>query len=483
MQTINAKLTTINYDSIIEKGIVFLLIFTPLAIGTVEDWSVAIMEIASFIIFGAWLLKSLTCEQTVPELKDQVVKFANRRLLISFVIVICIIIFQVIPLPRTLLSMLSPKTSSLYHAFIDEPGTWRPISIYPHASIDQLIRLLAYAAVFIVIVYHYNDEDKIKRLFRTVIYMGCFLAALAAFQKMFGNGKLLWVITMKPGLASFGPYINKNHFAGYMEMAGPIALAYCLYAASKIKEPSEGRESSRIKKLLSYLDNKKITTVSFAIIGVIIITGSLFITLSRGAIIGYVLSMLLFIWLCRMRRSLRKRTSFLVLMGGIVGLAVVVAGWNMVQTRFEKAPQEGAARIEVWQDSISLIRNYPILGTGLGTFDRIYPLYQTKYPDMYFEHPENEYIEFLTETGLIGFGSFFALVIVYFSSVLRKWRERHNTFVVSMTVGGISSCAAIMIHGLTDFNMRIPANAMLLTVIAAATYTGVFKVRSARENK
>ncbi len=481
MQTINSKLKTINYDSIIEKGIVFLLIFTPLAIGTVQDWSAAIMEIVSFLIFAAWLLKNLTCESSAKDFPDQAVESANKKLFISFSLILCIIVFQILPLPSQILSVLSPKNSFLYQTLIDDQA-WRTISICPNATFDQMMKVMSYAAVFFVIIHHYNNEEKMKGLFRALIYIGCSLAFLAVVQKVAGNGKILWLVKIQPDWKPFGPYINKNHFAGYMEMTAPIALSYCLYLLSKVKKATDAQGSSKVKTLLMYLDNKKISSVSLAMTGVLIITGALFMTFSRGAIIGYILSMMLFILLSRSRRSLRKKTGFLVLIGAIVGLAAIASGWSMLQERFELAAQHGTTRIDTWHDSISLLKDYSFVGTGFGTFDRIYPLYQSKYPHLYFEHPENEYLEILVETGIVGFAAFWGLVIVYFSSVLKRWRERHNAFVVAITVGGISSCAAIMIHGLTDFNMRIPANAMLLTVIAAATYAAVFKVHNVRNN-
>jgi O-antigen ligase len=98
-----------------------------------------------------------------------------------------------------------------------------------------------------------------------------------------------------------------------------------------------------------------------------------------------------------------------------------------------------------------------------------------------FEHAENDYIEILTDTGFTGFALIAGMICAYFYSVMKGWRIRHNNFVKCIVAGGISSCMAIVVHSLTDFNMRIPANAMLLTIIAAITYSVVFHV-SERNN-
>lgn len=470
-------MSSLFFDKIIERGILFLLIFTPLAQGAVHDWSIAVMELVSFGIFFAWVLRSLVSTAEIERKGWQAASEPLRKMLLSAGLLACIALLQLVPLPLSLLGLISPKTLALYQKLGNvSDGTWGTISVYPHATVNELLRISSYVAVFVVVIGHYRTEEKIKSLFRTVIAMGVFLAVLAVIQKLFGNGKLLWVMNLEPGWNYFGPYINRNHFAGYMEMAAPIGLGYYLYTASLLK----GRRSgvSRLRQLLSIIDNTKLPTVSTTLAGVLVMTCGLFMTLSRGGIIGFAVSMTVFVALARSRRSLMKRKAFLSLAGSIIALTVVAAGWSMLEARFEKSRSDGTTRFNIWQDSFQVIMDYPLLGSGLGTFNHIYPAYQTRYPHLAFEHPENEYIEIVTDSGLIGLTGVLGLLLVFFSSVTRQWRERHNPFVVSMAPAGIASCTAMVVHGMTDFNMRIPANAMLVAVIAAATFAAVFNVES-----
>ncbi len=476
------KSRTFNYDSAIERGITFLLIFTPLALGSVQAWSAAIMEITALLVFSLWLVKRIS--GPAPAMGWSAPGFQRPPvMLFAFPLVLLgVALFQVLPLPGPMLSVLSPRTAALYRSFLDNPDvTWRTVSVHPAATVQAVFRALSYGMVFIVIASHYDREARIRRLFQTVILMGCFLAIVAVAMKIAGNGRLFWVFTMPGGTSFFGPYINKNHFAGYMEMAVPVGLGSYLYTVSRMRGKSDRAGMPLQKKVAAFLDDEKLMPLSLGLVCVIIMTGALFLTLSRGGIAAFLASLIFFAWLARSRRSLRKKWNYVLLMGVVMALAVVMAAWTMIEARMETVAQQSVTRTDTWQDSIPIVRDFPLLGTGLGTFPDIFPLYQSKHSLLFFEHAENDYIELLTDTGVAGFAALLALVAVFSYAVYKRWRERHNPYVVCAAAGGMASCVAITVHSLTDFNMHVPANAMLLTIIAAATYAAVFNVKSGRQ--
>src|SRR4030067_1666717 len=152
------------FDAVIEKGIAFILIFTPLAIGTVQQWSIAIMEIASFIILCAWILK-MASDGKVVVLKTPLFGILAALFLL--------IVFQILPLPERLMAFLSPSANNMYSAFLGDDVTMsRTISIYSGATREELFKLLSYVAVFIVVVNHFRTKVQISRVVLTIIYMG-----------------------------------------------------------------------------------------------------------------------------------------------------------------------------------------------------------------------------------------------------------------------------------------------------------------------
>ena len=470
-------------DRVIERGILFLLIFTPFAFGAVQDWSIAVMEIAAFLVLGAWLIEYRDMPSSAGS-RPLLARRPAQALAACGAVFLGIAVLQIVPMPREMLVVFSPRTADIRQTFLDTgQTTWHAISVTPRATLSGIVLFLSYAAVFFVVLQHYRTEERIRRLVRAIIIIGCSLASIGVLTRVFGNGNVLWLFPVRNGGNAMGPFINRNHFAGYMEMVIPIAMSYYLYTAGKLNLETGGEKASRLRQAFAFLDNRKFKSLSQGMAAVLLLTGGLFISLSRGGILGYAISMGVFAWMVRSRRSLRKRAPFMVLLGGVVALAVIASGWSLFEARFEVAVREKVVRTNTWLDSLSLSRDYPIFGSGWGSFDRAFPAYQSSQPDLRFEHAENEYVEVLAESGWTGLIALFGALASFSVIVLRRWRDRHDPFVVSLTIGGISAFTAIAVHSILDFNMRVPANALLMTVVLALICAALFKMPSRRTKK
>ena len=460
-------------DSIIEKGILFLLIFTPLAFGAVQDWAAAVMELVAFLVLAAWLLKA--------GVRGQGETVQDTRLLTLFGIIVLVILLQLIPLPQELLRKLTPSTADIYSDFShDSPGTWRSISLYPWATQQYLLKLLAYVAVFFVIINHYRDRERVERLVRSILFLAFSLVVFAFLQKATWNGRIFWLYPIEAhaeserNFAIWGPFINRNHFAGYLEMVIPLGLAMVLYHAS---ETDRFLDRSWTGRLASFISSRRFASLGLWGTMSLVMAGALFMTLSRGGIIAFLLSMTALFLLARMRRGLKKRIGPLAFIGLALLLMIMTAGWDKIEERFEQLGEEQhLRRAEVWKDSLQIVKDFPLLGTGFGTFGNIYPKYQTHSSTALYDHAHNDYVEMLTDMGLLGFAAFGALCTGFVILVFRQWLSRHRAYVKAMGAGGMASCGAMFIHGMTDFNLHIPSNAMLLTVVAGITWTTVFNV-------
>lgn len=459
------------FDAVIEKGIVFLLIFTPLAFGSVQQWAVSVMETSSFIVFGAWLLKQSASRKFEFYLTP----------ILYFVFALAVVaVIQIIPLPPRLLGIVSSSTMRVYRAFFDDNGTvWRTISIAPQSTMDELWKLLSYAAVFTVIINHWKTRAQAAKTYRLIVWIGLFIAVFAVAQKMTWNGRLYWIYPVRSGLTStlshiWGPYINRNHFAGYMELAVPLALGLLLYRLMDVKM-LPGLPFKR--RLVVYANNNAIVPMISLSVSALVMAGVMFMTLSRGGAIGLAAGVIVFMFMSLKSRSLKKKAGLLAMLGAALLLVIVMLSWSRLENRFSDiADEEKTARIDLWADSVNMAMDFPVLGTGLGTFKLAYPSYQTKHSALFFDHMENDFLGVLTETGAVGAVAAVGIIFFFFYPVVQVWRVRRNTFVKCMAAAGVASCAALFAHSFTDFNMRIPANAMLITVIAAVTYATVFNV-------
>jgi O-antigen ligase len=144
-----------------------------------------------------------------------------------------------------------------------------------------------------------------------------------------------------------------------------------------------------------------------------------------------------------------------------IGLNPVIKGFSEVSKDLEK---EGA-RTRVWQDTCNLIKDYPTLGTGLGTYEYAYPKYKTISRQVLYDHTHNDYLELMSDTGITGVFIVIAGAAYYLFMVTRLWFQRRNSFVRSITIGCLGGITYIILHSLTDFNLHIPANALHLSII------------------
>jgi O-antigen ligase len=464
-------------DAGIETGIRFLLLFTPLAFATVQEWSAAVMEIAAFLVLGLWLVRVSRQDRALVR---------DRRIIIALAVFTGVVLLQLVPLPEPVLRALSPPADAAHRQFGGSaPGAWNRISIHPWATGQDLLKLLAYASVFIVIINHVREREQADRLFRTIVVVGFLLLVIALAQKAAWNGRIFGIYPVEAhdesvrNFAIWGPFVNRNHFAGYLAMIVPLGAALLLYRAAR---SGPAPDSSWAARLAVFFSSSGFSAMGGWGMLSLMMTAAVFATLSRGGIIALVCSLAVLLLLAGRRLKLRPVLAPLAVVGLLLLVMLLTAGWDRIAERFEQlAEEQNLRRAAVWSDSLRMFGDFPLLGTGWGTFGSIYARYQTHSATAFYDHAHNDYVELLTDAGLIGFAAAAGLAGTYLVLVIRQWRARRRTYVKALGAGGIASCSAMLVHGMTDFTFHIPANALLLTVIAGLTYAVVFNVGRGEE--
>jgi O-antigen ligase len=461
----NAPIVHTYVRGFIDYGILFLLIFTPLFFGSVEPWSAAIMELAAFLIFGAWIMKGIT---------EGNIEFNSAPFIVSAAVLMVLILFQLLPLPPKIFELISPEAVKIHQMTNNgNSDEWRSISLYGEGTLDEFLKYLSYLALFIVVVNHYRTKEQVQRTCVTITVMGAFVTVMAVVQRL-SSLNFYYIFFSARHMPTWGPYINHNHFAGYLEMVVPIGLGLLTYRVSRLPE---GRHKSLIEHVAIIVGVERFFLLVLLLISCFFMISAVVVSLSRGGIAGLVAGLLSFFILMNSRQLLRRRSRVVVITSVIVLLLGTMAAWDRISGRLHQMEDmDNIKRLNIWSDSINVIKDFPIAGTGLGTFARIYPRYQSRYPDMRFDHAENDYIEAAVELGLPGFLLVLFTMIAYCRAVFSQWRKRHNTFIKCIAAGGLASFIALAIHGFTDFNLHIPANALLLTIIAGLTFAAVKNV-------
>jgi O-antigen ligase len=274
---------------------------------------------------------------------------------------------------------------------------------------------------------------------------GFAVSVFGILQHLTFNGKLYWFREMHYGGIPFGPYVNRNHFAGFAELFIPMALVPLMLG--KVR-----RERWLIVGL-------------FAVVSI----GSLFLAASRGGIVSLAVEVVVVVMWMSLRRVGPKQ-----MLGGAAVLiaALLMVSWlgvKEIAQRFSgmKAMEVSSGkRASMRRDTWRIFVDHPWMGTGLGTLQIVFPPYETLYDGRIVNHAHNDYLEALAETGIAG-GLCCALylgLLLFHSS--RQLSGGNGSFAAVLNLSGLVACSGFLVHSLVDFNLRIPANAQLFFLVA-----------------
>lgn len=394
--------------SVVRVGICVLLAFSVLAFGAVEEWAQAVIEV------GFSLLLVYFAIYTYVQKRDQV-------------------FFSPLLLPLGAFAVLVTVQLALHKTF----------SVYDTRI--QLQLLLTYLILIFLLSQAYQRVSQWKNFIWFLMSMGFFVSIFGILQHLTFNGKLYWARVMHYGGYPFGPYVNRNHFAGFAELLIPIAL---------------------VPLVLGKVRRERLVLVGlFALVPSV----ALMLSASRGGIISFAVEMTILFLLLMIRRIRSKY----VLLGGLVVLtAVMVVSWIGVQEvlqRFSAMRTSDVStdkRASMRRDTYRIFLEHPVLGTGLGTLPLVFPAYDSLYDAKFVNHSHNDYLETLSDTGILGGLCCAWFLGVLFIQALRGMADLGGSFAAALNLSGLVGCCGLLVHSLVDFNLHIPANALLFFVAA-----------------
>jgi O-antigen ligase len=414
----------------IEFFLLFIIIFTPLFYGAVDNLPLSSAQLLSFTLFFLFYIqnKSFSLKVIYPSCSYLIIIF------------LFIVILQLLPLPNALLKVISPKTHYLYERYLTDLEFLRlhSLSFYSLLTKEELIKFISFLIVFFVPLNAFTEKKQFKRAFFTIIFLGLALAFYGVAKKYFILGK-----TATESFSTFG---NRNHYAGYMVMVAPLAISYAVYCENKFKR------------------------LIFGFIGAIICT-SVFLSLSRAGSLSLVLSLLIMA-LIMISQGRTKNTYWII--GISVVLAVLltsIAGVSPIGERFKQFWQGLFDRWQVARDSLAMIKDFPIFGIGWGNFRYVFTLYQKfSISPNYYKYLHNDHLQLVVETGLIGAALYFGFLFKIFWEIFSELKKRRDYFTKSVVLGGLCGLIGVIFHSFFDFNFHIPAISFLFWFILGLIY-------------
>jgi O-antigen ligase len=421
-------------DKAIAIGLVLVIVFTALAHGVVEPWSFFLLELITVVLVMMWVFKALLDKDLT-----------------------LVIPTTVWPLAALILFGLAQSV-----AWTDAAGNRQSLSFDVEATRGTVIVLCSLLALSLLAANFLTGARRLRATTKFLIFFGTAIGVFGLIQHFSGSTSVYW---LRPANESpFGPFFNRDHFAGYMELfiALPVALIVTGYVRG---------------------EERMIYGVATMLMGVAAI-----FTLSRAGMISILAEM---IFLAAMgirhyqitrpnRQQVKARMVASVAAVGVI-LAAIVAGviWigaepiiNRIVTGdpnssdLSKAQTFYSIRGALWEETWPTFRHNPLTGVGLGAFETAYPMY-ARYNGMQgiLAQAHNDYLQVLIDAGVIGAALTLWFLIILFREIARGVRSP-NPLMAAIAIGGGAGLFGLLVHSFFDFNLHLPSHAALFLFLS-----------------
>jgi O-antigen ligase len=409
------------------------VVTTTLAFGTVHAWALGIFQLSAAAVVVLWVMDAW---------RTGTLRVSRNLLQLPLVGLIAVGVVQL------------SAAAALTHD--------------PHSTRYALVQLSSLFVYFAAALAFVDSPRRLRVVVRTVIIFG-FLLALYGLMQHFVNPATIFFVREPKQAAPFGPYINRHHFAGYMELT--LALPLGLILAGAVER----------ERVILYAFVSAIMAIA------------LVMTNSRGGMLSLLAEVF---FLTLVAASVRRRgrreeraeegrgarvralaarlglgfAMVLAVLAGVLYFGGEEAITRMLGTVNAEDPTTGRAHF--WQATWRMIQDRPLLGAGLGAFSAVYPQYDTANGLYRLEQAHNDYLQLLSDAGVVGF----ILGLVFVVALLRMAVTRMQSpdkFRRGVALGALAGCAGVLVHSFFDFTLHTTANALLFLLLAAlATVNG-----------
>jgi O-antigen ligase len=389
-------------------GICALVVFGVASHGAVEDWARAILETGAGLLFLAWAVWLYFHQEEQP--------------------------------------VLSPLLPPLAAFALVVAGQWffRCTASGYSTRVEFLLVLADLLLLFLAVQAFRTLQDWRGFVWFGMVF-GFVVSLFAILQNLSSNGKLYWFREIRAGVLPFGPYVNRNHFAGFVELILPLSLVPIVM----------GRVRQQRRAVVGLL--------------AVLPIAALFVSASRGGIVSFLVQVTLLLYLLLRRRRIGKR---LLAVAAVLLVALVMVSWLGVGlllerlSSFQSLEVTGGKRAAMRHGAWHIFLDHPLGGTGLATLQIVYPAYETLYDGKVVNHTHNDYLEALAETGVLGGLCCGWFIGVFLWESRKRFHDDKHSFAGTLRLSGFVASSGFLVHSLVDFNLHIPANALLFFLMA-----------------
>jgi O-antigen ligase len=358
---------------------------------------------------------------------------------------------QIVPLPFAIVRMVSPMRAELA-AHLGN-SAWVPISAFPAVTLGGWMRISGCLLAFLVIrelAWRFAGERSPWILVWPLVAVAALEAALPLMQ-----------FYAAPGDSAHGTFRNRDHFAFFMEIALPFPVMY----AWSVWRRQRSHLASSFKPAL-------LACAALGAAGLLL--GAVLTSLSRMGLIASLFGLAVL----GAGFMLRRRWILMVPVAAVVAMLVLapralILRFADLSTADRVASQD---RIKVWRETLPMISRYWITGSGLDTFEFVFPRYKRHAATTVDNATHNDYLQYISELGIIGSTAVLFLLVGVLVSV-KAALHHADAQGRALAIASLGSVAALLLHSTVDFNTYVPVNAFACAWICAVAVSSVFSVR------
>lgn len=444
------------------KGSIFfvlcvMLIFATVAYGAVDAWAMAALSVFSGAVVLLWLTDSFIGKEF---------RFSPNRLQFPLIALILIGFVQLLPLRGA----VAPDLLSL-------PAT-RSLSLDPYATRFFIILLTVNLVFFAAALVFINTQKRMRLMVFTIIIFGSLMAFFGVIQSLTNsNPNSILGMRENRGAFPFATFINRHHFAAFMNMIIGLTLGLLFGNATK-------------------KDKRLLLVIALVLMGIaLIFTGSRGAMLSLFGVVGFVV----LINLLKKNtddefdeKPVAFRRKFILIGSGLALILVLfssvllLGGDNSSLIRgigLSNESDTGNGRAHFWYVALQIILHNPILGAGLDAFGIAFSRYDTWNGSLRVEQAHNEYLQILADAGIFGFLCVAAFIYFLFKQGLRIVAGSVDSFRQSVAVGALAGCFGILLHSFFDFPLRTSSNGLFFLMLAALATVSIPDTESSQKRR
>lgn len=442
-----------------------VILWAPFPLGSNRAWAWGLLEAGIFTAGMLWLVAWMRGEVR----SHGVLRHAWPAQAVLAAWLGYLALFWV-PLPVGWVQALSPAAAELHRltaTYATDGGAYATLSVEPHASFAFWLKSCAYAVAFLLAIVLCHTHGRVKLLGYVIVLSGLLQAVYGGLAHLTNLELTVFGASIPHGANASGGFVNRNHLAGFLEIALAVGIGLMI---AELEDAVPRSWRRLVRDLAQVVLSRKAPLRIFLIVMVV----ALVMTRSRMGNTAF-FSSLVIAGAVALILSRHATRSTVILIASLMVIDVFVVGaWFGVEKTVQRIEQTTVQDVEERMDpsvyALDIARDFPVFGSGPGTFYTMFTRYRGEDILPFFDFVHNDYVQMLTDTGLIGVLLVGSLPLMALVAAVLAQSRRHDPLARGMGFAAVMGITALGIHSSVDFNLQIPANAFLFMLLLALAW-------------